>query len=189
MSFLKNYSPWILALVWLGIRWMSHTSLFPNDSGTARNIGVMTNLSFIILLMFQTLAVLYRERRNGQSGSFMTDIKRVAFPAMKYVLGAGIAITVYYTTLSDELLVKRNEDYVALEASLDTPEELQNIIAQNSQLKGYTKEQILTAAKERTDLFTNAKVVSSASFLVLIFVTLFYALFAVFLFRYFLKLK
>ena len=119
----------------------------------------------------------------------MSDIKRVAFPAMKYVLGAGIAITIYYTTISDELEVKRNQDYVALEATLDTPEKLQKVIAENSQLKGYSKEQIMSAAKERTDLFTNAKVVSSASFLVLIFVTLFYSLFAVFLFRNFLKLK
>jgi hypothetical protein len=189
MNFIKNYSPWILALLWLGIRWACHTSLLPNDPDTARSIGVMANLFFIIVLMFQALYIIYKERRNGLTGTFMADIKRVAFPAMKYVLGAGIAITIYYTTLSDELIVKRNQDYIALEATLDTPEKVQKVIAENSQLKGYTKDQIMTAAKERTDLFTNAKVVSSASFLVLIFVTLFYALFAVFLFRNFLKLK
>lgn len=189
MSIIKNYSPWILALLWLGIRWICHTTILPNDPDTARSIGVMANLFFIIVLMFQTLMTLYKERRSGLTGSFMSDIKRVAFPAMKYVLGAGIAITIYYTTISDELDVKRNQDYAALEATLDTPEKLQKVIAENTQLKGYTKEQIMTAAKERTDLFTNAKVVSSASFLVLIFVTLFYSLFAVFLFRNFLKLK
>ena len=189
MSFIKNYSPWILALLWLGIRWICHTTILPNNPDTARSVGVMANLFFIIVLMFQTLMTLYKERRSGLTGSFMSDIKRVAFPAMKYVLGAGIAITVYYTSISNELEVKRNQDYTALEETLNTPEKVQKVIAENTQLKGYTKDQIMTAAKERSDLFTNAKVVSSASFLVLIFVTLFYAIFAVFLFRNFLKLK
>lgn len=189
MSFIKNYSPWILALLWLGIRWICHTTILPNNPDTARSVGVMANLFFIIVLMFQTLMTLYKERRSGLTGSFMSDIKRVAFPAMKYVLGAGIAITVYYTSISNELEVKRNQDYAALEETLNTPEKVQKVITENTQLKGYTKDQIMTAAKERSDLFTNAKVVSSASFLVLIFVTLFYAIFAVFLFRNFLKLK
>lgn len=189
MKLFKSLLPWILAIVWLGFRYTAYTSFYKGNPESARSLGVSLNLLFIIILLFQVLWGMYKERRQGATGSFLSDLKRVAFQPMKYVLGVGILLTVYYTTLSTELLDKRQADYALIDQSLDTPEKVKQIVAENDQLKGYTKEQIIDAARGRTELFTNPKVVSSASFLVLIFVTLLYSVFAVFLFRSFLKLR
>jgi hypothetical protein len=60
---------------------------------------------------------------------------------------------------------------------------------ENIQLKNLSREEIIKAANDRTEIFTNPKIVSSASFLVIVFVSLIYTLFAVLLFRYFLKMR
>jgi len=189
MNFLKNYSPWILALLWLGIRWICHTTIFLENRERGFIVGVLTNLLFIIILVFQVLWDLYKERRKGHTGYFLSDLKRVAFPSIKYVIGIGIVIFCYYHFISDELMVKRSQDLIANELATDTPEEIKQIIAGSSQLKGYNAEQIKGAMDERTELFTHPTTVSTLSFLFLAFTSLFYSLFAVFLFRNFLKLK
>lgn len=189
MKFLRKNLPWILGLIWLSIRVLGSTYFFEKNTDSGRTLGVMMNLFFIILIIFSELSYIYKERRKGVMDRFMGDFKRVAASTVKYALMAGIVIAVYYNFVSDELLVKRQQDYILTEQALDTDEELKLVQEQNIQLAHLSREEIIAAAKGRTDLFTNPKVVSSASFIVLIFVSLIYTAFAVLLFRTFLRMR
>lgn len=189
MRAIGKHLPWIFAILWLGIRVLAAQVIYFGDPDKARTVGVMLNLLFIIVLIFIVLMDLYKLRRMGHKDSFIGDLKNVAFPCVKYVLGVGILLAVYYNVISDELLQKRKADYQLTIEALDTDEELKAVRSQNIQLEKLSREEIIDAANKRTDLFTSPKVVSSASFVVLVFVTLIYAVFAVFLFRSFLKMR
>lgn len=183
----KKFFPLILGLIWLITRWVLYLSIGKNDPETARNAGVILNLFFIIVVIFNVLLGLYRNRAVAFSQSFMEQFKLVLKESMKYSLSVGIGLVIFYNFISTELSDKRKQDYEAIEIALDSEEKINAIKAENFRLKDFTKEQIRQAAKERTDLFTNEKVVSSASFLVTVFASLIYALFSVILFRFLLK--
>lgn len=119
----------------------------------------------------------------------MTDFKVAAGSTIKYSIMAGICIFAYYNFISNELDVKKKQDYAMTIEALDTDEELLQIKADNDQLAHLTREQIIEAANGRTDLFTNPRIVSSASFIVLVFVSLLYSILAVFLFRMLLRMQ
>lgn len=184
-----KYAPWILAIIWLGIRVSLYYSMQATNPDGARSAGVMINLLFLIFIIFSVLSKLYKERRSGATSSFMNDFKAVLKETLKYCLGVGIALAVFYNFISTELQDRRMRDHQATIEALDTEEELNKVKSENIQLKNLSREEIIQAANDRTEIFTNPKIVSSASFLVLVFVSLIYALFAVLLFRYFLKMR
>ncbi len=184
-----KYVPWILGLIWLGIRVSLHYLMKDSNSDGARSAGVMTNLLFLIFIIFSVLSKLYKERRKGATSTFFGDFKTVLKENLKYCVAAGIGIAIFYNFVSTELLDRRQRDIQATIEALDTEEELNKVRSENIQLKNLSREEIISAANSRTEIFTNPKIVSSGSFLVLVFVSLIYTLFAVLLFRYFLKMK
>jgi Ca2+/H+ antiporter len=184
-----KYVPWILGLVWLGIRVTLYYTMKDTNPDGARSAGVMINLLFLIFIIFSVLSRLYKERRSGATSTFFNDFKVVLKENLKYCLAAGVALVIFYNFISTELLDRRARDHQATVEALDTDEELNQIRNENIQLKNLTREEIIKAANDRTEIFTNPKIVSSASFLVLVFVSLIYTLFAVLLFRYFLKMR
>lgn len=189
MTSIKRNLPWILCSLWLLIRIAIGTYIYPENSLKSMTFGVILNLSFIIVLIFSELVLLFKVRRFSKPESFLSEVKTVCTPVIRYVLGVGIAITLYYNFISNELQRKRESDYILTEQSLDTEQEINALREENNQLKNFSKEQILQAAHEKIDLMTNPKVVSSISFLALVFVGLLYSLFAVFLFRLFVRFQ
>lgn len=186
---MRKFFPWISGLVWLLLRWGLYITIGETSPDQARSIGVMINLFFIILIIFSVLMDVYRERRTGMTTTFITDLKRVLKETMKYSIAVGIMIAVFYHFVSNELELKREADYKAAALALDTDEEVAAVKKENPQLKDLSREEILDAVYARTDLFTNKKIISSASFLVTVFVSLLYSLFSVLLFRYFLRFR
>ncbi|MEZ4798319.1 MAG: DUF4199 family protein [Flavobacteriales bacterium] len=176
MNRIKSFLPWILGLVWLGIRVLGATVLFKDNPDAGRSLGVITNLSFIIILIFIELRGIYRAKRRGQQSGFMADFKVAASATIKYAVMVGMCIFAYYNFISDELEVKKKQDYTLTIEALDTDEELNKIKAENDQLAHLSREQIIEVANSRTDLFTNPRIVSSASFIVLVFVGLLYSI-------------
>ncbi len=185
----KKYLPWLLCIVWLTSRVLVANYVYPQDSSKAMTFGVISNLSFIILLIFSELYFLFKARRNALPSSFLYELKIVSKPVVLYVIGVGICLTVFYNFISNELERKRELDYILTEQSLDTEEKLNQLRNENAQLKNFSREQIINAAHQKIDLLTNPKVVSSLSFLALVFVGLLYSLFAVFLFRLFVRFQ
>ncbi len=186
---IMKYVPWILGLVWLGIRVSLYFAMKDTNPDGARSAGVMINLLFLIFIIFSVLSKLYKERRRGVTSSFINDFKTVLKETLKYCLAAGVSLVLFYNFISTELEERRTRDYQATIEALDTEQELNEVRNQNIQLKNLSREEIIQAANDRTEIFTNPKIVSSASFLVLVFVSLIYTLFAVLLFRYFLKMR
>lgn len=183
----KKLFPWILGLIWLAVRWVLYITIGKTDPDLARNVGVMLNLFFIIITIFNVLLSHYRKRAYSYELTFMDQFKSVMKDAMKYSISFGVCLAVFYNLVSNELEMKRESDYKAIELALDSDEKVNAIKAENIRLKDFSKDQIIQAAKERTALFTNEKIVSSASFLVTVFVSLIYSLFSVLLYRYLIK--
>lgn len=185
----KKYLPWLLCIIWLTSRILVTEYVYPQDASKAMTFGVISNLSFIILLIFLELYFLFKARRNALPSSFLSELKVVSKPVVMYVIGVGICLTVFYNFFSNELERKRELDYILTEQSLNTEQKLDQLRNDNIQLKNLSREQIINAAHQKIDLMTNPKVVSSLSFLALVFVGLLYSLFAVFLFRLFVRFQ
>ncbi|MCC6600910.1 MAG: hypothetical protein IT223_09590 [Crocinitomicaceae bacterium] len=185
MKFLEKWFPWCLAVVWLLVRLVGGGLLFDGDYDKGRTLGVMTNLLFILLVIF--IAIVQVNKKNSTDNrTFFSDIKSVMTESTKYVLGVVLAIGIFYSVMSNELEKKRLYDHAQIEMAVDTPEKLEKLKAENPMLKDISKEKIIESATARTDVFTSLKMIIPSSLLVLLMVSLLYSLLAVAVFRGFL---
>jgi hypothetical protein len=95
-------------------------------------------------------------------------------------------VVVYYKWISNEMVIKQQQDIALIIESLDTKEEFQQIMKDNPALKGHTLEQLKTKAIERSILFTKVGSLASLGGLALIIVSFLYSLIAGWLFNTFL---
>ena len=106
---------------------------------------------------------------------------------MKYVVGVTAAMALWYYPISPELPMRRDRDYAANAALIDTPEKLEKVKQEYDQLKTLSAEEILVAANERTDLMTSPGFIVSSSFIGLLFTSLLYSFLGAFIFRQFIR--
>ena len=180
-----RWLPWILAIVWLAVRWAAgeYTGY---DFEKGRTAGVLANLLIILVVLFGGLISRYKKPL-AKAPTFMEDVRTGAGAAMKYVIGVTAAMALWYFTVSPELPMRRDRDHAANAALIDTPEKLEKVKQEYDQLKTLGADEILAAANERTDLMTSPGFIVSSSFIGLLFTALLYSFLGAFIFRQFIR--
>ncbi len=171
----------ILAILWLMVRILTgYTTHYQADQGS--KWGVLLHMLMILVAISIAMAHAHRERSYG----FLNLFKRAAKYSILYSLVGTLMVVVYYKWISNEMLIKQQQDIAMIIESLDTPEEFQQILKDNPALKGHTLEQLKTKAIERSILFTKVGSMASLGGLALIIVSFLYSLIAGWLFNTFL---
>jgi len=184
MSQLIRWLPFVFAFLWLVIRYLTGHFFVEYSYSEGRTIGVLSNLFFILILVFVGLVANYNTR---EKRTFLQDVKDGLKVAMKYVLSAVVMMGLYYGAISDELEVQRQTSFIEIHEALDTDSELASIQEQNPLLAHQGREEIEKEMQERITFFTSLKVLLPASLIALSLTTVFYGLLGVFIWRRFIR--
>jgi uncharacterized Fe-S radical SAM superfamily protein PflX len=171
--------PWIMAAMWLAARFAAGKFL---DIETAKNFGVLSNVLMILILIFLSIYFKYKNY-TGERPSFFEDLKHCMKTAMKYVIGAVLAIALYYGVLSDDVQTIRRARIEALDKELQNEEFVNKIKSQRPEYKDMTVEQLRQTNIENVETIISVKAQISGGLLALTFVSLMYSLLAVFFWR------
>jgi hypothetical protein len=171
----------LLAFSWLGARILiGETTHYQASVGS--KWGVLLHMLLILVSISMAMAHAHRDRSYG----FLNLFKKAAKYSVLYSLLGTLMVVVYYKWISNEMVIKQQQDIALIIESLDTKEEFQQIMKDNPALKGHTLEQLKTKAIERSILFTKVGSLASLGGLALIIVSFLYSLIAGWLFNTFL---
>jgi len=170
----------ILAIAWLGLRLIiGMATNHQADQGS--KWGVLTHMLLILISISFAMAHAHKDHAYG----FLNLFKKAAKYSILYSILGTLMVVIYYKWLSNEMLVKQQQDIALILESLDTKEEFEQIIKENPALKGHTLDQLKTKAIERSILFTKVGSLASLGGLALIIVSFLYSLIAGWLFNAF----
>ena len=175
--------PWILALVWLAVRWLVGSNLAVE---AAQNTGVLVNILFILLLVFLGINVHYK-RLQGQPSGFFDDFKASMKPALIYVLMTVVFIGVYYAWLSDDIEELRGAYVQTFNEGIQNETNLSEFLKQHPELKGKSVEELIQMNREKVEQNVSVQTRIMGSSLVLTFVAFGYSLLAVLFWRAFVR--
>jgi predicted PurR-regulated permease PerM len=175
--------PWILALVWLAVRWGLGAQL---DVESAQNAGVLVNMLFILLLVFLGIGLHYR-RLEGRASGFLEDFKACMKPTLLYVLMALIFIGVYYTWLSDDIQELRAAYIETFNEGIKDENNLNNFLSQHPEEKGKTVEELMQKNRDNVERNVSVQTRIMGGSLALTFIAVVYSLLAVFFWRTFVR--
>jgi hypothetical protein len=100
----SRFFPWFFALVWLALRYILGQSIAIDE---ARTTGILTNILFLLTVIFLSMWFYYRQRPAPVTG-FLEDVKRCMRDASKYVIGVAGGLALYYGVLTDDIEQFRN---------------------------------------------------------------------------------
>ena len=172
----------VSAAVWIVVRIAVGQIATPSN---ANLVGVMTNLFFILLLIFGAMFIKYRFPPKP-SAAFLSDLKDAMRPAMIYILIVVAYMCLHYGVFSDEMDVRRNAVIENIRSQTDSDQELQAYREMMHQPK-MTQQEILNAEIEKANLFISMKIFIPMSLMVLVLVSFVYALLGVLIWRRFLR--
>ncbi len=171
----------IIAALWLSGRCL--IGYLTNYNATdGSKWGVLTHLFFILMAIVVGVLRSHQERKYG----FVALFKVAAKYGVLYAVSGTILVAVYYNWISDEMVVKQQQDIATIIQSLDSPEEYKAIIKDNPALSKLSPDQIKAKAIERTLLFTKTSSMASLGGVALVIVAIIYSLIAGWLFNMFL---
>ena len=138
---------------------------------------------FVILMaIVVAMGRSHQEKKYG----FVALFKIAAKYGVLYALLGTMMVVIYYNWISNEMVIKQQQDIATIIQSIDTPEEYKAIIKDNPALVKLNAEQIKAKAIERTLLFTKTSSMASLGGVALIIVAMIYSLIAGWLFNMFL---
>lgn len=178
---LFSHLPWILALIWLVVRWVVGGRL---DVDSAQNVGVLTNMLFILMLVFVGINMHYRKLQGKVSG-FFEDFKACMKPALLYVLPTLVFIGVYYAYIGDDIQELRIAYIETFEKGIQDEANLNTFLADHPELKGKSKEELMQMNRENVERNVSVKTRLMGGSLALTFIAFGYSLLAVFFWRTF----
>jgi hypothetical protein len=183
-----KWLPWIMAASWLVARYIVRAGLgTPVDS--AHTFGVLSNVLLIVLLVFVALYVKHKSNP-GLVTTFFQDFTTCMQAAMKYVIGAVIAIFVYYSFLQpDDIPFVRQTHIDAFTNGISSEESLAQFKSTNPDLKLLTREQLIAKKTAEVNDSLNVKTQIIGALLALTTVSLVYSLLSVFFWRALMKRK
>ena len=180
---MKTGRIWIVVLIatisWLGIR-VTVGQLNAFDYMKSQPFGVAANLLLLLLAIAYTLYTTYS--KEVQVRSYFDDFKLSMKTGIAYTVLMAIMFVGYYS-YSNEMSLRRSNDMVLIEQSLDTPEELLAAQNENEALKDLTKEQIQQSLIERVNTMTSVKIITTIGVAGTVLSTLVYALILPAIFR------
>lgn len=172
----------ISAAVWITARIILGYSVSPDKANVA---GVLSNLFFILILIFTALVLKYRIH-NAASGGFFSDLKDAMKPAVIYIVLVVGYMTLHYGWLTSEMTDRRNAVIQNVMSQIDTDEELA-IYRNQIHNQEITREEIQKAETEKAEMFLSLKMYIPMSLLILTLMALVYSLLGVVLWRKFLR--
>jgi len=175
--------PWILALVWLAVRWIIGNSL-PVES--AQNTGVLMNILFILLLVFLGISMHYK-RLQGQPSGFFDDLKACMKPALIYVLMSVIFIGAFYAWMSDDIEELRAAYIQSFQDGIQNESNRNEFLIQHPELKGKSMDELIEMNRENVEQNVSVQTRILGSSLALTFVAFGYSILAVLFWRYFVR--
>jgi|GEM_PF-1134296 len=180
---MKTGRIWIVVLIatslWLATR-VVVGQLNAFDYIRSQPFGVAANLLFLLLSIAYVLYFTYA--KEVQVRSYFDDFKLSMKTGIAYTVLMGFIFTGYYS-LSQEMSIKRSNDSLLVETSLDTPEEVAAAQNSNEALKDLTKEQIQQSLIERVNTMTSVKIITTIGVAGTVLSTLVYALILPAIFR------
>jgi len=174
-----RYLPYLLAVLWLGIRIAGGYSVdFNYERG--KTIGIFTNLAIILIII---LVSLYGTLKLKSTSTFLDDFRLCVKGALKYILPMMVLLIFYYSAFSYELETTRNSKYQEIISSLDTDEELMKAKTENAMFRDMSREQIMANWKSSADFIYSLKAIAGAGLLVLIIIAFAYSAIGTWLWR------
>jgi hypothetical protein len=178
-----KYFPWILAFFWLAARIAVGRFM---DIESAKNFGVLSNVLLVLILIFITVYNKYKAQP-AERPTFLADVKDCMKVAMKYVIGATIALGIYYGFASNDIEVIRSERIEVFSEQIATDEGLQKFYEAVPLEKGTSREDLLKKNQENVETFVSTKTQVIGGFVTLSFVSFVYTLLAVLIWRTIMK--
>jgi hypothetical protein len=124
----RRFFPWFLALAWLVLRLILGKSVAIDE---ARNSGILTNILFLLSVIFLSMWFHFRQRPVPVSG-FLEDIKRCMRDAAKYIIGAALGMGLYYGVLTDDIEQFRNAQMKARLEEVASEEGMKNYLSKTN---------------------------------------------------------
>ena len=171
----------VIAALWLSGRCLIG-SITDYNATEGSKWGVLTHLFFILISIVVAMWRSHQEKKYG----FVALFKIAAKYGVLYAILGTMMVVIYYNWISNEMVLKQQQDIATIIQSIDTPEEYKAIIKDNPALVKLNAEQIKAKAIERTLLFTKTSSMASLGGVALIIVAMIYSLIAGWLFNMFL---
>lgn len=185
MKFFAQYFKW--SPLFFGLLWLLGRTIIGKLTGPEQGMtyGALTNIFIILMLVFVALVFKYKEVK--ERPSFLSDLKDALRPALLYILTATVFIGLYYSVLSDDLVLMRNQKIAELDFALSTEEKVNELRQAYPLLKDATREQIYQQSKEGIDRNLSVQGLMVGGIMLLMLCAFLYALLAVFFWRTFVK--
>jgi len=177
--------PVISAALWLILRLTSREYL---DVHAGMNLGVLSNILIILVLVFVSLLAHHRQHSaSAQVVSFLEDFKRTLKYCLTFVLASAMAMLLYYGVLSDDITTIKNSSLSAFEGMLHDQAAKAEFIQQHEELAAKSDSELM--ADFRLQLESNVTVHSRiiGSVFALLLVSLAYSILGVVIWRNFMR--
>lgn len=178
-----KFLPFVFAGMWLFAR-IVISQFFPVDK--AVTFGALSNVLLILILIFLAIYTKYK-KHTGERPAFFQDFRDCMLAAMKYVVATVLFIGLYYGVFSNDIETMRNIRTESFAREIIIPENYNQLIEQNPNLKGKSIEELTATNKENVERFVSVKSQVLGASLALTAVSLAYSLLAVFFWRSFIK--
>jgi hypothetical protein len=174
----------VAAVLWFALRIVAG-KLVGLEKGPI--FGALSNILFILVLVFIALVLKYRVPNQQEKPSFLQDFRDAMRPALVYVALVSLFIALYYGVLTDDAARLRELRKIEAVAMIDTEEELLAFKQANPTVANMSREQILQGNEEKLKTFVNARTQAIGGLLALAVISMIYSLMAVFFWRTFVK--
>ena len=180
-----GWFPVISALLWLILRVASREYL---DVHAGMNLGVLTNILIILVLVFVSLLAHHRQMtKNSGAISFLEDFKRTLKYCLMFVLASACAMFLYYGLLSNDIYEIKQASLSAFQSMLQDASAKADFIAQHPDLSGKSDAELTEnfTAQLSSNVTVHYRIVGSVFALLL--VSLAYSLLGVLIWRNFMR--
>lgn len=174
-----KYFPWILVVIWLAARVAVGRYMGLEE---AKNFGVLTNVLLVLVIVFITIYNKYKTVQEDKP-TFFQDVKDCMKQAMKYVIGASVAIGLYYGVMSEDVKIIRETRLKTFQEQIASEEGLNKFYEEFPQTKGKSREELNETNKKNVETFVSVKTQVLIGFVTLSFVSFVYTLLAVLIWR------
>ncbi len=178
-----RHLPWMFGLLWL-IAKLAMGSFWEVDQ--VRTGGVLTNILFVLLIVFVGIQSHYGQQK-GTKSSFFDDFKACMKPAMLYVICAVMAMGVYYAWLSDDIQNLQQTKIETFNAAIEVESSRAEILNGNKELAAKSNDELREQFRADIERNVSLKTLMLGGILALTFISFAYSLLAVFFWRTFVR--
>jgi hypothetical protein len=176
----------VSAILWLVLRLASRKYL---DVHAGMNLGVLSNILIILVLVFVSLLSHHRQRQlqGIEVITFLDDFKRTLRYCLTFVLASAVAMLLYYGALSNDIIEIKNASVTAFEGMLRDEAGRAVFMGQHEELTGKSDAELIANFKSQLDsnVTVHSRIIGSVFALLL--VSLAYSLLGVVIWRNFMR--